>query len=173
MPVFTTPYLSLFLSETRHCEKRLTTNYWLNPPYVISSSANQNLSGIFMAFLDEMVLHCCGNCQNGHGNSQMDYSLDGSSNPSRKHTEKEMRQAIDYNTDLSLPVYGFSDQRKYMSSFRFVPVIESPGAAFIVTKEGLKSKSRIEGFVFGCGPLMLFNVAVICLTGLLIWFLVS
>lgn len=126
-----------------------------------------------MAFLDKMVHQCCGDRHNGHGTSVMDYTLDGSNNPARKNTEEEMRISIDSETDLSLPVYGFSDQRKYMNNFRFVPVVESPGAAFIVTKEGLKSKSFIERLVFGCGPLLLFNVTVICLTGLLMWILVS
>ncbi|KAL9957849.1 hypothetical protein ACROYT_G034798 [Oculina patagonica] len=165
-------YSQPIIGETCHCEKRLTTNYWFYPPYVISSPTN-NMSGIFMAFLDKMVLHCCGDCHNGHGKSIMDYTLDGSNNPARKNTEEEMRIAIDADTDLSLPAYGFSDQRKYMNNFRFVPVVESPGAAFIVTTEGLKSKSFIERLVFGCGPLLLFNVTAICLTGLLMWIMES
>ena len=125
-----------------------------------------------MAFLNNMVLHCCGDCRNGHGTSFVDYNLDGNNNPSRKSTEEEMRISIDSNTDLSLPVYGFSDQRRYMNRFRFVPIVESPGAAFIVTREGMKSKSSIEHLVYGCGPLLLFNIMAICLTGLLMWILV-
>ena len=126
-----------------------------------------------MAFLDKMVLQCCGECENGHGASIIDYNLDGSGNNSRKNTEKEMRLAIDSDTDLSLPVYGLSDQRRYINHFRFVPVVESPGAAFIVTKEGLKSKSRIKRLVYGCGPLIMFNLTIICLTGILMWLLVG
>lgn len=38
-----------------------------------------------MAILDEMVLHCCGDCRNGYGTSFIDYTLDGNNNPS---TEK-------------------------------------------------------------------------------------
>ena len=126
-----------------------------------------------MAFLTKMVLQCCGDCKNGHGTPKIDYTLDGSNKNARKNTEKEMREAIDHSTDLSLPVYGFSDQRRYMDHFRYIPVVESPGAAFIVTKEGLKSKSLLKGLVYGCGPLMIFNLAVIFLTGMLMWFVVS
>lgn len=120
-----------------------------------------------MAFLDKMVQHCCGDCHNGHGISIRDYALDGSNNLARKNTEEEMRLAIDFNTDLSLPVYGFSDQRKYMNNFRFVPVVESPGAAFIVTREGLKPKSFIDRLVLGCGPLLLFNLTAIFFDGII------
>ena len=126
-----------------------------------------------MAILDEMVLHCCGDCRNGHGTSFIDYTLDGNNNPSQKNTEEDMRISIDSNTDLSLPVYGFSDQRRYMKHFRFVPIVESPGAAFIVARKEFGSESPIERLVYGFGPLLLFNVMTICLTGLLMWILVS
>ena len=126
-----------------------------------------------MAILDEMVLHCCSDCRNGHGTSFIDYTLDGNNNPSQKNTEEDMRISIDSNTDLSLPVYGFSDQRRYMMRFRFVPIVESPGAAFIVARKEFGSESPIERLVYGFGPLLLFNVMTICLTGLLMWILVS
>ena len=57
--------------------------------------------------------------------------------------------------------------------FRFVPIVESPGAAFIVARKEFGSESPIERLVYGFGPLLLFNVMTICLTGLLMWILVS
>ena len=124
-----------------------------------------------MAFLDKMVQHCCGDCHNGHGISIRDNALDGSNNLARKNTEEEMRLAIDFNTDLSLPVYGFSDQRKYMNNFRFVPVVESPGAAFIVRYDS--PDAPITSSLVQSWPFAAVTVVFVLLSGILFWIVVS
>ncbi|XP_022798346.1 uncharacterized protein LOC111336503 [Stylophora pistillata] len=152
--------------ETCRCKKRLTANYWSKPPYVISPSAN-SMSGIFMAFLDEMVFQCCANCSRGHGTSYVDYNSDGRRNVAKKPTERDMIAAIDHVTDLHFPVHGSSDQRKYLRTFKYVPVVESPGAAFIIRYE--KPEALITKALVECWPLVVVVVVFVLSSGLLYW----
>ncbi|XP_078345077.1 uncharacterized protein LOC144630581 isoform X1 [Oculina patagonica] len=154
--------------ETCHCEKRLTTNYWFYPPYVISSPTN-NMSGIFMVLLDKMVQHCCGDCHNGHGKFFVDYSFDGNHNLSKKDTKHDMVEVITHLTDLNFPVHGYSDQRTYLGTYKYVPVVESPGAAFIVRYDSLDAP--ITNALVKSWPLAVVIVVFVLLSGILYWIL--
>ena len=124
-----------------------------------------------MAFLDKMVLQCCGECQNGHGASIIDYNLDGRNNSAKKNTKHGMNEATDHLIDLSFPVHGYSDQRTYLGSYKYVPVVESPGAAFIVRNERLDAP--ITNSLVKSWPLAAVLIVFILLSGYLFWMMVS
>lgn len=124
-----------------------------------------------MAFLDKMVLQCCGNCQNRQGTSMADYYRNERQNSSRKNTKYEMKEAIDDLTDLSFPVHGYSDQRNYLRNYKYVPVVESPGAAFIVRNEGLQAP--VTAALAVSWPLAVIVILFIFLSGFLFWMAVS
>lgn len=125
-----------------------------------------------MAILDKMVLHCCGDCSNGHGTSYVDYNLDGKQNFSTKPAKHDMTEAIDHVTDLHFPVHGYSDQRKYLGTYKYVPVVESPGAAFIVRYDSFDAPN-VTTALFNSWPLAVVVVVFVLLSGLLYWMLVS
>ena len=124
-----------------------------------------------MAFLDKMVLHCCGDCYHGHGKSIVDYHLDGKQNLAKKSTENDMIEAIDHRMDLNFPKHGYSDQRTYLGTYKYVPLVESPGAAFIVRYDRLDAP--ITHAWINCWPLAVIVVVFVLLSGLLFWMLVS
>ena len=124
-----------------------------------------------MDFLDKMVLYCCGDCHNGHGTSFIDYNLNGSHNSARKSKKQDMINAIDHYTDLSFPIHGYSDQRMYLGSYKYVPVVDSPGAAFIVRYDDLTAP--ITNTLVTSWPLAVLVFTFISLSGCLFWMLVS
>lgn len=124
-----------------------------------------------MALLDKMVQHCCGDCQHGHGKSTVDYSFHGNDNSSEKNTKPDMIEAIDHLTDLNFPVHGYTDQRTYLGTYKYVPVVESPGVAFIVRYENLDTP--ITSSLVQSWPLAVVVVVLTLLSGMLFWILVS
>lgn len=82
-----------------------------------------------------------------------------------------MKEAIDDLTDLSFPVHGYSDQRNYLRNYKYVPVVESPGAAFIVRNEGLQAP--VTAALAVSWPLAVIVILFIFLSGFLFWMAVS
>lgn len=124
-----------------------------------------------MALLDKMVHHCCGVCQHGHGQSVVDYNFDGKHNSSEKNTKHGMIEAIDHLTDLNFPVHGYTDQRTYLGTYKYVPVVESPGAAFIVRYDS--PDAPIASSLVQSWPFAAVTVVFVLLSGILFWILVS
>ena len=124
-----------------------------------------------MDVLDKMVPQCCGDCYNGHGKSVIDYSLDGRNNSARKNTKQDLFEAIDHRNDLTFPVHGYTDQRTYLGSYKYVPVVETPGAAFIVKHDRLKAP--ITNALFTGWPLAIVILVFLLLFGFLFWMMVS
>ena len=101
----------------------------------------------------------------------VDYYGNERQNSSRKNTKYEMKEAIDDLTDLSFPVHGYSDQRNYLRNYKYVPVVESPGAAFIVRNDGLKAP--VTAALGSSWPLAVMVTLFIFLSGCLFWMTVS
>lgn len=120
-----------------------------------------------MAILDQMVFKCCANCTSGHGTSFVDYNSDGNQNFAKKPIEHNMIDAIDHVTDLHFPVHGSSDQRTYSGTFKYVPVVESPGAAFIVRYN--KPNAPITNALVECWLLAALVFVFVLSSGLLYW----
>ena len=74
----------------------------------------------------------------------------------------------------SFPVYGWKWQEYYSAYYRYIPLVESPGVAFIIIeKEGLSPSQRLINEVFGTWPYMVITTLLAVLAGMVVWFLVN
>lgn len=73
----------------------------------------------------------------------------------------------------SFPVYGWKWQDYYSAEYRYIPLVESPGVAFIIIeKEGLSPSQRLVNEVFATWPYLVITTLLAALAGIVIWFLV-
>ena len=73
----------------------------------------------------------------------------------------------------SFPVYGWKWQEFYSAYYRYIPLVESPGLAFItIDKKGLSPSQRLINEVFATWPYLLITTLLAALAGIVIWFLV-
>ncbi|XP_078344933.1 uncharacterized protein LOC144630436 [Oculina patagonica] len=119
---------SKVLGETCVCPKHLYTNWALYPPYVTEN--NQQPAGIIGELVQEMILSSCGKCT-GHGETILDFTQNGKGAAARKTSMGEVGSDVDDKTQVSFPIIGHIDDDKFLKEFVFVPVVESPGIAFI------------------------------------------
>ena len=74
----------------------------------------------------------------------------------------------------SFPVYGWTWQEYYGAYYRYIPLVESPGVAFIVIEDEVLSPSeRLIKEVFATWPYIVVTTLLAVLAGIIIWFLVS
>ena len=84
------------------------------PPYVDS---NSNMSdeeaahpgGILPGIIHDMAVTCCETCKS-HGQSLVDFKMDGNDQPSQKSSDSALRESISHETDFSFPIPGFTGQ---------------------------------------------------------------
>ncbi len=91
---------------------------------------NQQPVGIIGELVQEMILSSCGKCT-GHGETILDFTRNGKGAAARKPSMGGVGSDVDDNTQVSFPIIGHMDDDKYLKEFVFVPVVESPGIAFI------------------------------------------
>lgn len=143
----------------------MSTNWWKISPY-IDLTGSSHLTGVFPTVLRRMVASCCQPCR-AHNTT-----LDFLTKRSVKRSLENVRKAIS-DSDLSFPVYGSSDQERYGALYGYVPVINSPGEAFVVNREMDQTPSDIlAAVVFSSWPLMVLSLLFCVLAGIVIWFLV-
>lgn len=71
-------------------------------------------------------------------------------------------------------MYGWKWQEYYSADYRYIPLVESPGVAFIIIeKEGLSPSQRLVNEVFATWPYMIITTLLAALAGIVIWFLVG
>ena len=70
-------------------------------------------------------------------------------------------------------MYGWKWQEYYSADYRYIPLVESPGVAFIIIeKEGLSPSQRLVNEVFATWPYLVITTLLAALAGIVIWFLV-
>ena len=75
--------------------------------------------------------------------------------------------------NFSFPVYGWKWQDYYSAEYRYIPLVESPGVAFIIIeKEGFSPSQRLVNEVFATWPYLVITTLLAALAGIVIWFLV-
>ena len=73
----------------------------------------------------------------------------------------------------SFPVYGWKWQENYGSDNRYIPLVESPGVAFIIIEPDDRSPAqRLLGEVFATWPYCVISSLLAAIAGIIIWFLV-
>ncbi|XP_048579474.1 uncharacterized protein LOC116616082 isoform X2 [Nematostella vectensis] len=152
--------------ETCRCEQRLTTNYRMFPPYV-----DKDFSGIIRPILNDLAVRCCHVCQS-HGHSQVDFVTNSNGGPAMQPSDQAVKSLIGNASDLSFPIYGWNWQTYYSGAYRYIPLIDSPGFAYIVLQPVPENTGqRIVNSLLATWPYMLITMLITLLAGMLIWFL--
>jgi hypothetical protein len=145
----------------------MSTNWWKIKPY-IDLTEDSNLTGVFPVVLHDMVTSCCQSCGT-HRTTKIEFLTEGSV----RNSLEDVRNGIS-ESDLSFPVYGSSDQETYGALYGYVPVINSPGEAYVVNREPDKTSTDIlVTMILSCWPLVILSLVFSILAGFVIWFLVS
>lgn len=84
-----------------------------------------------------------------------------------------MKAAISEHTDLHFPVYGFEGMEVYNAYYRYTPLVESPGVAFVIMIDKKGAFEQISHALSEVFPLCLMYVVLALLAGVIMWCLVS
>lgn len=94
--------------------------------------------------------------------------------PAHQQNENEVAELIDDKNDLSFPVYGWKWQVTYAERFRYIPLVESPGFAFLLREPDTDTPLKaVLKSTFATWPYILITVLMALIAGIVMWFLVS
>ena len=75
---------------------------------------------------------------------------------------------------ITFPISGKKDDRLYQNEFKFMPLVSSPGVAFIVVDEPPgTSANAVFNSVLSGWPVLLLTLLMALLSGIIMWGLVS
>lgn len=121
-----------------------------------------------------MIKWACGNCENGHGETDIDMKSNGKGGDAYKQGAIDLVSDIDDVPHISFPVYGNGYMVKYMGMYEYIHLMDSPGVVFITIDDPSETTGkRIISSVFACMPLLLVAVLMAVLAGFIVWVLVS
>ena len=165
-------YFSTFIfnAETCSCQGSFKTNWWELTPYTKNKDGDS--TGIFPSILQKAINMCCKECA-----ENMSPKIHFARTDSSKGLQNgilEVSQNINDDIDLHFPIYGAKSQTTYRNSFPYVPLVQSPGAAFIVSSaNNYKESKRILNIVLSYWPLSIVILFASYFVGLIMWLLVS
>ena len=112
---------------------------------------------------------CCGNCSGGDGPSKISYA----NRRDNLVAIKDIRN-FDVNDTITFPISGYKVDRWYQSEYTFMPLVSSPGVAFIVVDEppGTSANAVFNSVLSGWSVLLL-TLLMALLSGIIMWGLVS
>lgn len=120
-----------------------------------------------------MLLEACGICA-GYEHPTLQFFASKTGLLTRKKNERELRNHISPDVDISFPIYETEGKRMSGNS-RFVKFIPSPGCVIIVRDENNDRKqlyAAING-VLNIWPFLLISYLIASISGLVVWLLVS
>ena len=159
-----------FFVEKCKCPKHIIANWYDIPPYIKDNGVGQDPSGLFPLLLQEIVPRCCGNCSGGDGPSEIVYHVKRQSN---LVAIKDIKN-LDSPDSITFPINGKKDDRWYQNDYKFMPLISSPGVAFIVVDEPPgTSANAVFNSVLSGWPVLLLTLLMALLSGIIMWGLVS
>ena len=162
------------LLETCRCPSRVSTNYYLLPPYIYMRG--KDLHGVFSRILKEMIHQTCGHCNRGVGEkeSTVDVHRNGRSSYSLKANELRVTLNVDEHTDLSFPIVGTRDQRTFLG-YPFVSVVDHPGVVLLVKDRTFDEvvADKVILMMLTCWPLLALMLLMSVVASVLVWLLVS
>lgn len=164
-------FVCLFIfTEKCKCPKRIIANWYDIPPYIQDNGPGREPSGLFPLLLKEIVPLCCGNCSEGDGPSEIIYHEKRQPNLVRIKSLDN----LDKEDTITFPISGKKNERNYQNDFRFMPLISSPGVAFIVVDEPPGSSANaVFNSVLSGWPVLLLTMLMALLSGIIMWGLVS
>lgn len=161
----------ILIPETCACPKTLYTNWALYPPYV--TEINLQPAGIIGQLVQEMILSSCGKCQGGHGETILDFTQNGKGAAAKKTSMGGVGSDVDDKTHVSFPIIGNMDDEKFLKDFVFVPVVESPGIAFI-SLANEPSRTEVAALALNKSwSIVVLSVVMGFIAAVLIWLTVS
>ena len=145
-------------------------NWYDIPPYIEMDSYHaEHPSGLFPKLLPVIVQTCCGNCTEGDGPSSISYAK-------QRRTLEEIKKVehFDQRDTITFPISGKKGDRFYQNEYKFMPLISSPGVAFIVVNEppGTSAKAVFNSVLSGW-PVLVLTLLMALLSGIIMWGLVS
>ena len=138
-------------------------------------NVNDNkLGGIFSKIVTDMISVACGMCP-GHGNATViKINSNGKGKSSAKKSVLEVLDDVDDVPQISFPIYGNRYVTRYMGSFAYINLVESPGVAFIAARRPPGSAAmNMMTAVLGCVPMIVLFACMAYISGFVIWVLVS
>ena len=157
--------------ETCACPAKLYTNWASYPPYV--TEIDQQPGGIIGELIRDMISYSCGTCVGGHGDTFLDLAYNGKGASSKKTSMAEVRSDVDDKTHVSFPVIGNMDDEKYLKEFIFIPVVASPGIAFISSGDEPNRQEAITSALKKSWPIVAISLVMAIMVAIFIWIAVS
>lgn len=130
------------------------------------------MSGMIPAILNNLAITCCQSCKS-HGSSYVDFINNGHNKTAFQYNELDVVNLIDNTNDLSFPIYGWKWQDTYEELYRFIPLVDSPGFAFLLLEPQTESPLRsIVMSIIETWPYLLIVCILALVAGIIMWFLV-
>jgi hypothetical protein len=142
-----------------------------NPEYFDKKILKNNW-GIFPYIVNDAVTFCCQTCAS-HNYSTVDFSRNYHGQPSELSSYEALLNSVDGLTDLTFPVYGYVGMSTFHSLYKYTPLIESPGSAFLIRKEERSMSGLLMSNILGNWPLAAIMVCLALAAGAVMWCLVS
>ena len=128
--------------------------------------------GIFGTLIQPMLESSCGSCKNGHGQTVIHLLSNGKGKLAHKVGPIEVISDIDDVTEISFPVNGLMDDSRYLKEYAFLPIVKSPGVAFLTLGEVNPPENVALRAVLNCWPLVALSFALAHIAGFIVWILV-
>ncbi|XP_028403045.1 uncharacterized protein LOC114525810 [Dendronephthya gigantea] len=169
------PRSNTIYAETCRCGPTLWTQWTNLAPYTNITNAEyfdnkilKNDWGIFPYIVEDAVVSCCQTCRT-HNYSTVSFSRNYHGDPAEVTRYEALVNSIDGLTDLTFPVYGYVGMNLYHSLYKYTPLIESPGSAFIVRKEETNMSELLLMNILGNWPLAAVMVCLAFAAGAVMW----
>ena len=119
--------------------------------------------------MPDLIQTACGICENSYGRTIVRFDSNGKGSPAQKLNMVDVQNDVEDVPQISFPVNGIMDDTKYLKDYVFVPILESPGVAFITLRNSNGGAQVIMASVFQCWPVVLVSMLLAYLSGALMW----
>ena len=89
--------------------------------------------------------------------------------------EKQLKSMVNHNAHIHVAMFGRSEIETFQSDYKFVPIVASPGIAFIVRDPlaELDRTAAIMSSLAGCWPAIIIIFLFSMVAGIFVWVAVS
>ena len=133
-----------------------------------------SITGIFTTVIRSMIIEACGSCDQ-YLNSTLHFDVSRTGLDPNRRSVYKLKISITDDVDVSFPYYERRSTKTVVPGSIFVPLISSPGCAFIVRDE-LNVERIAQALILNVlkvWPLLLVSYCIATLFGIIIWSTVS
>ena len=129
---------------------------------------------MFTTVIQSMIVEACRTCDK-YSDSTLHFDVSRTGLDPNRRSVYELKMSITKDVDVSFPYYERRSTKTVVPGSIFVPLISSPGCAFIVRDERNIEKitHTLVLKVLKLWPLLLISYCIATLFGILIWSTVS